>query len=220
MMPQKPIKKVYFCDGAVEGKILVLLQKHYEIILTPKNPDYVFYSCMGLEHLNYDGIRIFNTGENIRADFNFCDYGIGFDYMSFEDRYLRYPLYLHYETMQKTKTKHLHITSEILHKKTRFCTFVVSNGKADKVRTQFFDFLNQYKHIASGGRYKNNIGEAVKDKYAFLESGKFNIAFENSSTNGYTTEKLFDAFASHTIPIYWGDERISMPLDVLGGGDK
>lgn len=220
-MSEKPIKKVYFCDGAVQGKTLDILKKHYAVIVDSHKPDYIFYSCMGLEHLNYDGIRIFFTGENVRADFNFCDYGIGFDYMSFEDRYLRYPLYLCYmTTMEKVNTKHLYITPEILHKKTRFCTFVVSNGGADEKRIQFFDFLSQYKRVDSGGRYKNNIGTAIKDKHTFLESGKFNIAFENSSTNGYTTEKLFDAFASHTIPIYWGDERISMPLDVLGGGDK
>ncbi|WP_276891476.1 glycosyltransferase family 10 domain-containing protein [Helicobacter japonicus] len=218
-MSQKPIKKVYFCDGAVNGKISSILQQHYEVIVTDKDPNYIFYSCMGFEHLDYNGIRIFSTGENVRADFNFCDYAIGFDYISFEDRYLRYPLYLHCESdMQKVTEKHLHITPKILQDKTRFCTFVVSNGKADEKRTQFFDFLNQYNRVDSGGRYKNNIGKPVADKYAFLKEGKFNIAFENSSTNGYTTEKLFQAFASHTIPIYWGDERISMPLNVNGGG--
>ncbi|MCX2716675.1 glycosyltransferase family 10 [Helicobacter sp. MIT 21-1697] len=215
----KPTKKVYFCDGAVRGKIVTLLKQHYELIFTDENPDYIFYSCMGFEHIHYDGVRIFATGENVRADFNFCDYAIGYDYIHFEDRYLRYPLYLHYESdMQKAMNKHLHITPETIGSKTRFCTFVVSNGKADETRTQFFDFLNQYKHIHSGGQYKNNIGTPVADKHTFLQEGKFNIAFENSSTNGYTTEKLIQAFAAHTIPIYWGDKRVSLPLDVAGGG--
>ncbi len=215
----KPTKKVYFCDGAVKGKIVALLEQHYELIFTNKDPDYIFYSCMGFEHLNYNKVRIFATGENLRADFNFCDYAIGYDYIHFEDRYLRYPLYLHCESdMQKAMNKHLHITPETLQNKSRFCTFVVSNGKADEIRTQFFDFLSQYSRVDSGGRYKNNIGNPVVDKYAFLKEGKFNIAFENSSTNGYITEKLIQAFAAHTIPIYWGDERISLPLDKMGGG--
>ncbi|WP_295699485.1 hypothetical protein [uncultured Helicobacter sp.] len=46
-MPQKPTKKVYFCDGAVEGKILEILRKHYKLIFTDKNPDYISYSVMG-----------------------------------------------------------------------------------------------------------------------------------------------------------------------------
>ncbi|WP_241993666.1 glycosyltransferase family 10 [Helicobacter sp. MIT 05-5293] len=220
-MSQKPIKKIHFCDGAVKGKILKILQEHYEIILTDKDPDYIFYSVMGEEHINYDGIRIFSCGENVRADFNFCDYALGYDYMHFEDRYLRYPLYLHYQNdTQKTANKHLHISPQTLKDKTRFCTFVVSNGKADEQRTHFFDMLEQYSHIDSGGRYKNNIGKCVDDKDAFLKEGKFNIAFENSSTNGYTTEKLIQAFAAQTIPIYWGDERVTMPLDSSGGGGK
>lgn len=114
------------------------MQEHYEIILTDKDPDYIFYSVMGEEHINYDGIRIFSCGENVRADFNFCDYALGYDYMHFEDRYLRYPLYLHYQNdMQKAANKHLHISPQTLKDKTRFCTFVVSNGKADEQRTLF-----------------------------------------------------------------------------------
>ena len=39
---------------------------------------------------------------------------------------------------------------------------------------------------------------------------KFTIAFENSSMSGYTTEKIVQAFAARTIPIYWGDPNIDM----------
>lgn len=218
-MAHKPIKKVYFCDGALQGKIPKILSKHYELIYTQKDPDYVFYSVMGEEHINYKGIRIFSCGENVRADFNFCDYAIGFDYMLFEDRYLRYPLYLHNEEeMAKASNKHRNINAKTLKSKTRFCTFVVSNGKADEKRAQFFAFLSKYKKVHSGGAYQNNIGKRVKDKLAFLQEGKFNIAFENSSTNGYTTEKLIQALGAQTIPIYWGDTQVSKPLESNGGG--
>ena len=37
---------------------------------------------------------------------------------------------------------------------------------------------------------------------------KFNIAFENSSVLGYTTEKIMDAMVANTIPIYWGNRWI------------
>merc|ERR1712130_557071 len=35
---------------------------------------------------------------------------------------------------------------------------------------------------------------------------KFMIAFENSRTNGYMTEKFFNAMYGYTIPIYFGDD--------------
>jgi hypothetical protein len=55
----------------------------------------------------------------------------------------------------------------------------------------------------SGGGFRNNVGGPVADKAAFLASRKFNIAFENSSFPGYTTEKLFDPLFVHAVPIYW-----------------
>lgn len=217
----KAIKKVYFCDGAIRGKITQILAKHYELVFTDKDPDYVFYSVMGETHIKYDCVRIFATGENVRADFNYCDYAIGFDYMNFDDRYLRYPLYLHYsKDLDRALHKHLDITPEILKDKSRFCTFVVSNSKANSLREEFFEFLNTYKRVDSGGRYKNNIGAPVTDKHQFASEGKFAIAFENSATNGYITEKLIEAFGSKTIPIYWGDENIDKIQEANGGGGE
>ena len=49
----------------------------------------------------------------------------------------------------------------------------------------------------------------MSDKLEFLRKHKFNIAFENSSYLGYLTEKITDAFVANTIPIYWGDIKVS-----------
>ena len=46
-----------------------------------------------------------------------------------------------------------------------------------------------------------------------MKNYKFSLAFENSSTNGYCTEKIIQAFAAGTIPIYWGDKH-----NPTGGG--
>lgn len=214
----KEIRKIAFLDGygKIESKIEQILSKKYEIVIDAKNPDYVFYSVFGTNHVYYDCIRIFATGENCRCDFNFADYGITFDYLTFEDRHLRYPLYLAYDSFDiclKNKTKAF---PNAFNRK--FCSFVVTNGKADSKREEVFNKLNMYKKVDSGGKYKNNIGGAVDDKLTFLSTYKFNIAFENSQTNGYITEKIFDAKASGTIPIYFGDLKISHPLDENGGG--
>ena len=57
----------------------------------------------------------------------------------------------------------------------------------------------------------NNIGKpkGIKNKLLFQSHCKFSIACENSKHLGYTTEKIVDAFAACTIPIYWGDPAIN-----------
>ena len=85
---------------------------------------------------------------------------------------------------------------------------VVSNGlNAD--RLEFFKQLSLYKNVDSGGKVLNNVGGPVKSKLEFQKKYKFSLAFENSKSNGYTTEKIVDAFASGGIPIYWGDPLIT-----------
>ena len=97
---------------------------------------------------------------------------------------------------------------EDLKKKEGFCNFVVSNCFAEDVRALFFNQLNKYKKVDSGGRFKNNIGGPVADKLKFQQKYKFSIAFENCSYNGYATEKIVEAFYARTIPIYYGDPEI------------
>lgn len=46
-------------------------------------------------------------------------------------------------------------------------------------------------------------------KLEFQSQCKFSIAFENTTSPGYTTEKILHAFISNTIPIYWGDPEVT-----------
>jgi hypothetical protein len=89
-----------------------------------------------------------------------------------------------------------------------FCSFVVSNPKNER-RNAAFEALNRYKRVDSGGRFLNNVGGPVKDKLAFDSTHKFSLCFENGAHNGYTTEKIVEAFAARTVPIYWGDPEIN-----------
>ena len=205
--------KVKFVDGMqnfyIRKVILDILNRNFDTVIECDTPDFLFYSVFGYEHLNYECVRIFWTGENIRPDFNMCDYAIGFDYITYEDRYLRCPLYSIYsEKLELVNNKHLQSDADI-EKRDKFCNFIYSNGNAANERDMFYELLSQYKSIDSGGKHKNNIGYFVDDKIAFQSNYKFSIAFENSSTNGYVTEKIIDAFAAGTIPIYWGSPRIA-----------
>ena len=76
-------------------------------------------------------------------------------------------------------------------------------------RTQIVDLLDTYKPVSLGGKWRNNVGGPVKDKLAFQSKAKFVIAFENSSTPGYLTEKFAQAAEANAIPIYWGDPTIA-----------
>lgn len=188
---------------------LKILREEFGEVQESDEPDFLFYSVFGYEHLKYDCVRIFWTGENIQPDFNICDYAIGFSYMTYEDRYKRIPLYYFYlDDYKKAKEKH-HIAEEEIARKKKFCNFVYSNGNASPEREEFFDLLSEYKVVDSGGKYRNNIGETVQDKYNFQKEYKFSIAFENSSTSGYTTEKILQAFSAGTIPIYWGNPNVA-----------
>lgn len=188
-----------------------ILKKHYTVVFDENDPEIVFCSVFGNKYLEYQCPRIIFAAEPYTPDFNIYDYAIGFDHIQFMDRYLRYPLYLFdKEKMEKALHKHEFSKQEIS-QKTGFCNFVVSSGggKGD-IRLKFFEELSRYKKVDSGGRYKNNLpdNKPVKDKYEFQKNYKFSFAMENSQISGYTTEKIIDAWAAGTIPIYWGNPEI------------
>ena len=164
------------------------------------------------DYLKYDCVRILCIGENISPNFNLCDYAIGFDYLTFQDRYFRMPLYLtaQYYTEREQLlaasllqdpwlrgnpdfTKAKLFTSQDLAKKTAFCSFVYSNYLASGERKKMFNLLSKYKRVDAGGAHLNNIGGPVESKLSFELKHKFSIAFENSSRSGYTTEKLINS---------------------------
>lgn len=183
------------------------LKKRYYVEFSD-NPDYLFFSCFGDEHLKYNCVKIYWTGEDVSPDFNLCDYAIAFDCMIYGDRYMRLPLFAKGNSIDRLQQAHV-FSEHDLNKEKAFCSFVVSNGNANPIRTEFFQKLSAYKRVDSGGRYLNNVGGPVKDKIAFLNGYKFTIAFENDLSDGYTSEKILDAFLSKTIPIYWGNKSIA-----------
>lgn len=193
----------YDAKGAFFTK---LLSQKYTVEIS-NSPDYLFYSVYGNKHHNFDGIRIFFTGENVVPNFNYCDYAFGFHHIEFEDRYMRLPLWrLYTSDLQKALNKSFAGSEATIRK---FCCMVVSNVKqTDGFREEFFEKLSTYKQVDSGGKYKNNVGGPVPDKFEFQKKYKFSLAFENVAVRGYCTEKILEAFSAGTIPIYYGDETV------------
>ncbi len=185
-----------------------VLRAHFQVDRTGE-PQFIVYSTYGYSHLDYDVPRVFYTAENVRPDFNICDYALGYDRMSFGDRYRRFPLYL----FERQKDLHEISARKFEPGPRKFCSFVYSNPDADPARDIFFHLLSRYKPVDSAGRHLNNTGYKVMDKVSFQRNYKFSIAFENSSTPGYSTEKILDAYCAGTIPIYWGDPDIAQDFD-------
>ena len=188
-----------------QNSIFQLLSKKFDLVLSDK-PDFLIYSCFGKKFLKYKCVRVFYTGENVRPNFNECDYAFSFDYPVTEKNY-RLPIYrLYLQDFEQLKNRHTDDANTVIKK--RFCNFLYSNVTATE-RIDFFQKLNQYKKVDSGGKVLNNLGYFVNNKHEFLQHYKFTIAFENTSYPGYTTEKILHPLIANSIPIYWGNPLIA-----------
>jgi GR25 family glycosyltransferase involved in LPS biosynthesis len=117
------------------------------------------------------------------------------------------------------------VPTEISNHQTNFCAFVVTNP-LNPMRNDSFFWLSRYKEVHSAGRLFNNVGDVIYaglgggggelKKYEFLKNYKFSLCYENSSAEGYTTEKLLHAKAAGCIPIYWGDPKVARDFNSAG----
>jgi alpha(1,3/1,4) fucosyltransferase len=189
--------------------LLRLLQQHFPVVESD-DPEVLIYSVYSGHHVDYTCTKIFYTAENVLPDYRYCDYSIGFNYDDDNCRHLRYPLFLFYGDIHELVRKSTISLEDVQHKN-RFCSFVVSNAQA-KNRIDFFHALHKVKQVDSAGRAFNNMpgGWCIpfRGKIDFLKNYRFNIAFENSASPGYTTEKIFEPMKALAIPIYWGDPLI------------
>lgn len=172
-----------------------------------EDPDYVIDGGQDFEHIRYGGVKILMSSENDCPDFNFFDYAVGCHRLTFGDRYLRVPWYVFSPCYEELLRPREVPRPSLFNRK--FCSFVVSNAEfGDPMRRQFFEALSEYRHVDSGGRYRNNVGGPVKDKLSFCRAHKFSLAFENSRCPGYVTEKIVEAYAARTIPVYFGSPDV------------
>ena len=215
-------------DTVEQNGIVRMLRENYEVELVDKDPTLLLFSCFSEKHTQYTSfncVKLFFTGENTPPDFTQCDYAMGFDEIAFEDRYLRMPLFAHHGQLENVKNREP-VTQADIEKRERFCNFIYSNRYAAPLREQIYRQLTEYKHVESAGKYLRNImvdedanitlGRGQPNtfkKLAVQQQYRFSIAFENSEHEGYTTEKIMDAFAARTIPIYWGNPHVLRDFD-------
>lgn len=118
----------------------------------------------------------------------------------------------------------------ILPKKTKFCAFLFSHDA--EPRNQFFHMLSKYKQVDAIGKaptkflgprppQRKDRGAHDPSKGTYNDGAvsaytpyKFVIAFENSSHNGYVTEKIINPMFAGAIPIYWGAPDVNKQFNI------
>ncbi|MBD5225163.1 MAG: glycosyltransferase [Bacteroidales bacterium] len=190
------------------NKFVDALSTRHRVTVLPAEsddtPDILFYSCYnrGRNHLRYDCVKIYFTGENDCPDFNECDYALSFYPLHLGDRHLRYPLYMLYE-YDRLGNPPMLTDAEALNR--GFCSLVMRNStNCDPRRIMIADLIGSYRPLSYGGSFRNNTGGCVADKIDFISRYKFNLALENSIVEGYVTEKILEPLVAYTVPIYWG----------------
>jgi hypothetical protein len=191
-------------------------------VSSPERADVILYSCFGNENKKFNHCkRIFYTGENIRPNFNECDYSLTFDFEDYEGKNIRLPLWLlqidFFDKKDYNNPKFVIPLKNLLDyknnpysqtKKENFC--VIVNNHLGNRRDEILRCLIRDKHqtVNGYGKIFNNWFYGEGTKLDILSKFKFNICFENTLHPGYYTEKLIHAKAAFTVPIYYSDKNI------------
>ena len=208
--------RIDFCDShfaydKTDNFFYHLLRERFKVVLSDQ-PQFLIYSDYGDVHKLHTCVKIYFTVESFLPDFRECDYAFTCHELN-DPRNLRLPLYVLYGNPESLLHDQVD-WEKVLAAKTGFCSFLASNKNFRKTRQRidFFHRLAKYKKIDSGGQVLNNLGHTVPGwsagKIEFLKAYKFNIAFENKSLPGYTSEKIFEAMQAKCLPIYWGNPWI------------
>lgn len=174
-------------------------------------PDLLVYGDFGEAHWAFHGLKVYLTGENMTPDFDQCDLAFTPFEIPGDPRAVRLP---YYAQILEDPVPLLNRADAPLRTSLAagFCSFVVSNPRSWP-RNRFFKKLRRRRHVDSGGSLFNNMGGRVADKMKFVADYRFNIAFENTETDGYITEKLVEPLLAGTIPIYWGAPDVLRDFD-------
>lgn len=183
-------------------------------VVNPLKADVIFFSVFGNRNKDYSFYKkIAYTGENVaQADLPEHDYA--FSFSPTKGNNFRLPLWLWYidwfDTGDETcipKEWLIPATNPYyknVNDRRKFCATIFSNPIMS--RFEAIHNLSKIARVDNYGKYGNYLEPGSTQKYDLLSQYKFNLCFENSISEGYVTEKLFQALVAGTMPIYWGDD--------------
>ena len=218
---------INFWEGAFDGDFFdYFFNLAFDGVVYTNNPheaDLVVTSVFGNVYTDPNKTLSF-IGENIRPSFVNYNYSLSFDYDTYGGRNFRLPLWYARlawpEFIQKPRKSNSHnhgyedlISINSLTKgrtldmsqKTKFCAMIAGNPEG--LRVNLYNSLSKYKQVDG---YGNMFGNSLRtSKFEILPDYKFCLCPENSIYDGYITEKLIDAYAGGTVPIYSGDISVA-----------
>jgi hypothetical protein len=210
-MSDLPSLSINFSDCPVhlEDFFLRILSSRYQI-LREERPEFLIYALTGHRHRLYNCTKIYTHHEVYRPNWRECDYAI-LPFLGTDPRHYYLPIFAYNRTPQPL-IRHNPDWNAIRTQKIRFCALLSAYAnRSVRQRMNFFNELNRRKKVDSLGRAANNTGLTIPlglpPKLEALRPYKFTIAFENKELSGWTTEKMYDPLAAHTIPIFWGDPK-------------
>jgi hypothetical protein len=205
--------RIAFSDGLAgekpfESRILRLLAERTPTVNADfGQADLLIYSDFGRRHQEFKGLKAYVTGENMLPDFAECDLAFAPVAVAGNPRSIRLPYYAQVLPHLGSLVRAEGYDPAGSLGRPRFCSFVASNPRG-AARNRFFKLLHRRKPLVSAGRHFNTTGAPLADKLTFLRDFRFNLAFENSSSPGYVTEKLVEPLLMGVIPIYWGADDV------------
>lgn len=224
--------RVWFADSGdtyVRNMLQGILEHNYNVVFDAAHPEFLFFSIFGYEHLKYgeDCIKVLYSGENVFPNFNECDYAISSADLKYVDRHLYVPPCCYHDIMGEKNIPLPQLDAGMAHR--RFCCFlykVMNHDVGAVLRADLCKMLTaKYKKVDCPGVALHNMDapelasrfadDWSVSKIKFLTKYKFNIAYENSNSPGYVTEKLSDSFKANTVPIYWGSQGTDLPKDAM-----
>ena len=198
-----------------------------QIVNYNNNPDILIASVFGGINIVQNSkakCKIFYYGENLdryspynneKLLLDTFDLVVGFKYTNLEKKQIRFPLWLMYYKFYNYKPEH-NIIDYIENKykknikkeyKTVFTTLIARHDRGGQ-RTKIYNEIvnNNYGIVMCPSNLKKNtnaIGNTTEDKINYISKSVYNICPENSTFEGYFTEKIIQAFEGGTIPFYW-----------------
>ncbi|NBI43327.1 hypothetical protein GVX76_07485 [[Haemophilus] felis] len=90
---------------------------------------------------------------------------------------------------------------------------------ANGTRTKLVELFNQIEQVSCAGKLLNNTDELKTEfndnKRTYLRKFRFNLCPENTSVEGYVTEKCLESIMSGCIPVYWGNDSAEIEPEIL-----
>jgi hypothetical protein len=223
----KKVCVVNFWDGAFDGDFFDFFFRSCFGNVTYTNDyhsaDLIITSVFGSIQTAPEKTLAF-IGENVRPNFLSYSHSLSFDHDTYGGRNFRLPLWwsrLAWDGFTQKPRKqnfHNHGYEDLisidsltngrtldLSQKNKFCAMIA--GNLEGLRVNLYNSLNKYKPVDGYGLMFGN--SLRQSKFDILPEYKFCLCPENSVYDGYVTEKLIDAYAGGTVPIYSGDSSVA-----------